>query len=100
MVGQRKSQYPLFSALTKLTKAPPRFGSLTAKDTSLRSSLTVCQTVSEGAFSEVRPKNSQSRPESRIYVEAAAATRSRKTASWRNSSSTGHKKIRWAPAAW
>jgi transposase len=38
--------------------------------------------------------------ESRNYVEAAAATRSRKTASWRNSSSTGHKKIRWAPAAW
>jgi hypothetical protein len=28
------------------------------------------------AFSEVRPKNSQSRPESRIYVQTAEATRS------------------------
>ena len=54
MVGQRKSQYPLFSALTKLTQAPPRFGTLTAKDTPLRSSLAVCQTVSEGSFSETQ----------------------------------------------
>ena len=35
-----------------------------------------------------------------VKAEAAEATRSQKTASWRTSSSTGHKKICWTPAAW
>ncbi len=34
------------------------------------------------------------------HAQTASATRSRKIASWRNPSSTGHKKIRWAPADW